>query len=85
MAQERGLKLYLEDGYEIDEDEILISTIAKDKVLVMGTERPRQQEQKRNKGGTYLWNKLSFKMSMRLTNLVAIKFRTQSHFYEFKH
>ena len=51
MVHERGLKLYLEDGYEIDEDEILISMIAKDKVLIMGTEPPGQQVQKGNKGG----------------------------------
>ena len=53
MVYERGLKLYLEDGYEIDEDEILISPIAKDKVLIMGTEPPRPKVQERKKGGIY--------------------------------
>ena len=39
------MKLYLEDGYEIDEDEILLSPIASDKTLIISTVPPNSQDQ----------------------------------------
>ena len=43
------MKLYLEDGYEIDEDEILLSPIARDKTLIISAVPPNPQDQM-NKG-----------------------------------
>ena len=39
------MKLYLEDGYEIDEDEILLSPIACDKTLIISVIPPNPQDQ----------------------------------------
>ena len=33
-----GMKLYLEDGYEIDEDEILVSSVTNGKTLIVSSE-----------------------------------------------
>ena len=33
-----GMKLYLEDGYEIDEDEILVSSVTNHKTLIVSSE-----------------------------------------------
>ena len=32
------MKLYLEDGYEIDEDEILVSSVTNGKTLIVSSE-----------------------------------------------
>ena len=33
-----GMKLYLEDGYEIDKDEILVSSVTNSKTLIASSE-----------------------------------------------
>ena len=33
-----SMKLYLEDGYEIDEDEILVSSVTNGKTLIVSSE-----------------------------------------------
>ena len=38
------MKLYLSDGYEIDEDEILLSSIARGQTLIMSGSPPEQRK-----------------------------------------
>ena len=33
--EREGVKLFLEDGFEIDEDELLLSTLSENKVLIL--------------------------------------------------
>ena len=42
-----GMKLYMEDGYEIDEDEILVSSITTGKTLIISQIPPNMEQRKK--------------------------------------
>ena len=45
------MKLYMEDGYEIDEDEILVSPITSGQTLIVSCIPPNMEQTQRQKTG----------------------------------
>ena len=64
----RPLKLYLLDGFEIDEDEILMSPVAENQVLILSVQPPETPKQVLSDQGVYIKLDLTWAMYTMLTS-----------------